>query len=62
MTNGEAYAICKNIKFCQRSDDDKGLAIHIMMNMETHNGITKNDLLDIVQYLHELCFDVEGEG
>jgi hypothetical protein len=46
MTNGMAYAICKNINDCNRSDDDKGLAIYIMMNMETHNGITKLGIVE----------------
>ena len=58
MGNGEAYAICKNINDCDRSDNDKGLAIYIMMNMETHNGITKQELIEIIRYLHKLCFDI----
>ena len=59
MGSGEAYAICKNINDCKRPDDEKGLAIYIMMNMETHNGISKQELIDIIRYLHGLCFDVE---
>ena len=58
MTNGVAYAICKSIDNCNRSDEDKGLAIHMMLNMETHNGITKQELLEIIRYLHGLCFEV----
>ena len=58
MRVGEAYAICKNINDCNRSDEDKGLAILMMLNMETHNGITKQELLKIIRYLHGLCFGV----
>lgn len=60
MTNGKAYAICKNIESCQLTDNEKGLAIYKMLGMETHNGITKNELLAIIRYLHGLCFDVQG--
>lgn len=59
MTLPQAFAICKNIKDCQRPDDDKGLAIYMMLKAETINSITKADLKNIVEYLHELCFDIE---
>ena len=59
MTNGYAIAICDNIDQCELPDDMKGIAIWKMMNMETHNGVTKKTLLKVIRYLHELCFDVE---
>ena len=59
MSNGMAYAICKSINDCNEPDEEKGLAIYTMMNMETHNGITKQELLEIIRYLHGLCFEVE---
>lgn len=58
MGIGEAYVICKNIKDCQKPDDDKGLAIYIMMNMESHNGMSKYELIEVIRYLHGMCFDV----
>jgi len=59
MNIGKACAICNDINHCGLSDDEKGLAIYTMMNMETHNSITKKTLLDIIKYLFQLCFDVE---
>ena len=58
MTTGEAYAICDRIDSDEYSDQEKGTAIYIVLNMETHNGVTKDNLLGIVKYLFNLCFDV----
>lgn len=58
MNNGKAYAICKNIEAAKATDEEKGLAIHHMLQMPTHNGITKNELLNIIRYLHGMCFEM----
>ena len=51
MNIGKASAIIKNINANNISDDDKAIAIYRVMNMETHNGITKSDLFDVVKWL-----------
>lgn len=58
MRTSKAYAICKRIDSDEYSDQEKGMAIYIVLNMETHNSVTKADLLGIVKYLFNLCFDV----
>lgn len=58
MNIGEAYAICKNIETSKATDEEKGLAIHQMMEAPTHNGITKTELLCIIKYLHGMCFEM----
>ena len=61
MNIGKACEICSNINNCDLSEEEKGLAIYVMMNMETHNGITKETLLGVIKYLHEKVFDVSIE-
>lgn len=56
MTFGEAYAIFKQIDSDKYSDEEKGAAIFIVLNMETHNGVTKADLIAVVKYLFRMCF------
>lgn len=61
MTLGEAAGI-----FCSIdqdiSDELKGTAIWKVLNMETHNGIPKKAMLEVIRYLMGLCFDIEEEA
>lgn len=52
-----AYAIFKNINSDQFTDEEKGEAIEKVANMETHNGVTKDDMLGVIKYLWDLCFE-----
>lgn len=52
-----AYAIFKNINSDQFTDVEKGEAIEIVANMETHNSVTKGDMLGVIKYLWGLCFE-----
>ena len=55
---GEAYAIVKNIKTSKRNHSDKVEAIRIVAHMETINGITKDELRNVIRFL--LGEDFEG--
>lgn len=61
MNIGKACAIIKNINANNISDDDKALAIYIVMNMETHNGITKSELIEAVKWLWNRSYEVSEE-
>lgn len=51
MNQGKALAICRNIDSPEWTNLEKWTAIHTMAGMETHNGVTKSDMLAIIQYL-----------
>ncbi len=60
MTNGIAVAICKDIRSEKYSVNEKGLAIHQMLSMATHNGITKQELIDVLMWLWHEHFVMAG--
>ena len=49
MNNGKARAIFDNIENASESIEEKGEAIYIVMNMETHNSHTIHGSSD---YMH----------
>jgi len=51
MNNGKACAIFSHIESDLYSDYEKAEAIHTVLNMETHNGITKISLLGVLRWL-----------
>lgn len=61
MNISKACAIIKNINANNISDDDKALAIYIVMNMATHNGITKAEFLETVKWLWNRSYEVSEE-
>lgn len=52
-----AYRIFRNINTAACTDEEKGEAIEIVANMETHNGVTKDNMLCVIKYLWGLCFE-----
>ncbi len=61
MNNGKACAIFKDITIPGLTDIERGVAIKTVLNMETHNGITKNEMLEVIRFLWNMCFEeVEG--
>ena len=61
MNIGEARAIFNNLYDCQRSIEDKGLAIRMVIDMETHNSVTKYQMLKALNWMWEQIFECEGE-
>lgn len=59
MNNGNAMAIFRQIESEAYSDNEKGEAIYHVLNMETHNSVTKDMCFSVIKYLFELSFDVE---
>ena len=52
MVKGKAAAIFKNI-YGNEEPEDKITAIQEVLDMETHNSITKAELLEVLHWLVE---------
>lgn len=51
MKKGTAYAIFKTINRRDVSEENKIFAIMEVLDMSTHNGITKHEALEVIRYL-----------
>ena len=58
MKIGTACAIFLQINSEKYTDEEKGTAILKVLKMPTHNGITKDAMLEVIEYLLNLAFDV----
>ena len=61
MQIGEAVAIFNLIETEHRSVEDKGEAIKRVLDMETHNGITKESCFKVIRWLWNMVFE-EQQG
>lgn len=52
MNLGEATAIFKNIYNSERTPAEKKQAIKTVVAMDTHNGITKQEILNALDWLY----------
>lgn len=51
MKIGQAYKILDNINSDEYTADEKALAIRMILDMATHNGVTKTVLLRALNWL-----------
>lgn len=61
MNLGRARAIFDNIENATESTVEKGLAIRIVIDMETHNSVTKDSMLKVLNWMWHQCFEMEVE-
>ena len=61
MNIGRAWAIFKKIDSDEYTDEEKGFAIRMVMDMETINSITKEDMRNVTRWLWNRCFVWEGD-
>ncbi len=61
MSLGTACVIFQNIDGPGISTEEKAAAIFKVINMETHNSITKAAMLKALRWLLELSFDIQEE-
>lgn len=61
MNTGTAWAIFQNIDNPDISTEEKAAAIFKIINMETHNSVTKASMLKALRWLLELSFDIQEE-
>jgi hypothetical protein len=59
---GKAVAICMNLDSDKFTDEDKIVAIYEVMNMPTHNGVTKAAMLEMVKWLWHYSFEMEVQN
>lgn len=57
MNIGKAIAIFKDINNSEYSEFDKALAIYMVMDMETHNSVTKASMLEVIQWFWDRNFE-----
>ena len=62
MTKGRALAIFENIENATVSIEEKGLAIYIVVNMATHNSVTKASMLKVIRWLLDRAFEIRQEA
>lgn len=58
MNIGKAVAIFANIESDKYTVEEKGIAIMLVSQMATHNGITKTAMLKVIWWLLNMCFDI----
>lgn len=56
---GRILLIWQNINSPFFTDEEKGEAIRHVLDLKTHNGIKKDDLLKVCEYLWNKVFEVE---
>ena len=59
MNLGRARAIFDNIENATESTAEKGLAIRMVLDMETHNSVTKASMLNVLNWMWHQCFEME---
>ena len=59
MDMGTAYVIFQNIDALDISDEEKAAAIFKVVNMETHNSVTKASMLKVLRWLREFSFEIK---
>ena len=62
MNIGMARAIFDNLDDCKTPMEEKGLAIRKVIDMETHNSITKYQMLKAMNWMWIQIFELEQEG
>lgn len=59
MNIGYARAVFENINSDKYSDYEKAMAIYRVINMETHNSVTKASMLEAIRWLWDRHFEFE---
>lgn len=53
----KAIAIVKDISSDKFTDEEKAEAIYLVMNMATHNCVTKTDFLNVIKWLWDRSYE-----
>lgn len=59
MTYAHAHKIFTNIDSKDYSEKEKAEAIYIILDMETHMSITKQQMLEVTKYLWNCLYEIE---
>ena len=58
MKIGKACAVFMQVDSGKYTIEEKGTAIYEVLKMPTHNGITKDNMLSVINFLLRLAFNV----
>lgn len=61
MSMGDAYSIFQKINDDSITDAEKALAVKKIMEMETHMGVTKAMMLEVIRWLWNQAFEITEE-
>ena len=61
MNIGRARAIFDNIWNATESVEEKALAIRMVLDMETHNSVTKASMLNVMDWLWNQIFELQED-
>ena len=59
MKIGYARAVFEDINSDKYSECEKAMAIYRVINMETHNSVTKASMLEAIRWLWDRHFEIE---
>ena len=59
LSKGEAYMIFNDIENSKYTNEEKVIAVYTIMNMETHNSVTKADMLNVIRWMWNSHYEVE---
>lgn len=62
ITIGKACAVFQQIKSDEYSEGEKLRAIRGVLDMPTHNGITKNTILEAFRWLFDYAIEIDSES
>lgn len=62
MTLGDAFVIFQHINADSFTDLEKALAVKKIAEMETHMGVTKTMMLEVIRWLLDKSFEFTEEG
>lgn len=62
ITIGKACAVFQQIKSGKYSEDEKLQAIWAVLDMPTHNGITKATILEAFRWLFDYAIEIDPES
>ena len=61
MNKGRALAIFENIENASESIEEKRESSCIVRNMETHNSVTKANMVKVIRWLWDRVFEIKRE-
>lgn len=62
MKIGQALSVFMDIESNEHTMKEKGEAIHRVLQMPTHNGVTKDMMMKVIRWLFNIIFDAQKDG
>ena len=62
MNASEALTIFENIESPDYEDGQKGMAVKTVLEMATHNSVSKSAMVKVIRWMLPLCFVVHNDS